>query len=103
MKAPMHDHQINIRLAAPHDADTLARLAALDSAPALSGRVLLAALDGEPAAAVSLETGAVTADPFRPTQDAVRVLRLRRYQILRQGRDVAPARFLLRRLAPGAA
>jgi hypothetical protein len=103
MKAAMHDHQITIRLAAPHDADALARLAALDSATPLPGRVLLAALDGEPAAAVSLETGAVTADPFRHTQDAVRVLRLRRYQILRQGHDVAPARSLLRRLAAGPA
>jgi hypothetical protein len=94
---------ITIRVAAPTDAGTLDRLAALDSARPLAGRVLLAQSGDEPIAAISVETGAITADPFRPTADAVRVLRLRRYRLLRQGGDVAPAPALLRRLVPGSA
>ena len=94
---------ITIRVAAPTDAGTLSNLAALDSARPLSGRVLLAQSGGEPAAAISVDTGAVTADPFRPTADAVRVLRLRRYRLLRQGGDVAPAPSVLRRLVPSPA
>jgi hypothetical protein len=94
----MKDEHITIRMATPDDARDLHRLAALDSTAPLSGRVLLAELDAEPVAALSLDSGAVTADPFRHTADAVRVLTLRRYQLMRQGGDVAPARSLLRRL-----
>ena len=99
----MNDQQLTIRLARPQDSRTLFRLAALDSAAPLTGRVLLAELDLVPLAAVALESGAVVADPFRHTADAVRMLRLRRYQIVRQGGDVAPARSLLRRLVPAPA
>ena len=96
-------HSLTVRIAEPRDDATLRRLAVLDSATPLPGRVLLAESDGGPVAAVSLETGAVTADPFQYTEAAVRILRLRRYQLMRQGGDVAPARSLLRRFAPGAA
>jgi hypothetical protein len=92
---------VTIRMAGDDDAGTLRRLAELDSARSLNGRVLLAERAGMPVAAVSLETGAVTADPFQPTADAVRLLMLRRYQLLRQGGDAAPAQLLLRRLVPG--
>jgi hypothetical protein len=95
--------KITIRVAAPTDSGALERLAALDSTSPLAGRVLLAQSGDEAIAAISVETGAVAADPFRPTADAVRVLRLRRYRLLRQGGDVAPARALLRRLVPSAA
>jgi hypothetical protein len=97
---PLTDLPLTIRLAAPGDAGTLRRLAALDSAPMLRRRVLLAEANGVPVAAISLDTGAVTADPFRHTAVAVRMLRLRRYQLLRQGGDVAPASRLLGRLVP---
>jgi hypothetical protein len=97
------DPHLTIRLAGPRDDSELLRLAALDSARPLTGRVLLAESDGGPLAAVSLETGSVTADPFQYTEGAVRILRLRRYQLMRQGGDVAPARTLRRRLARGAA
>jgi hypothetical protein len=96
-----NEPSLTIRVAAPRDGATLSRLAGLDDARPLTGRVLLAESDGRPVAAVSLETGAVTADPFHHTEAAVRMLRLRRYQLLRQGGDVAPARSLLRRLAHG--
>jgi hypothetical protein len=75
---------------------TLRRLAELDSAPWLTGRVLLAEADGVPLAAVSLETGAVAADPFRHTAHLIRMLRLRRCQLMRQG-GRRPLRALLRR------
>jgi hypothetical protein len=96
----MSDRPLTIRLAAHEDARTLRRLAQLDSAPVLRRRVLLAESDGVPVAAISLETGAVTADPFQRSAAAVRLLRLRRYQLLRQGSDAGPARQLLRRLVP---
>jgi hypothetical protein len=99
----MTDQSLTIRLARPDDAAALRRLADLDSARPLHGRVLLAELDDAPLAAVSLDTGAATADPFQHTADAVRLLSLRRYQLLRQGGDVAPARSLLRRLVPNPA
>jgi hypothetical protein len=96
----MNNQDLTIRVAAPEDADALRRLAALDSAAPLAGRVLLAESDGVPVAAVSLANGAVTADPFHYTADAVRVLMLRRYQLARMSGDVLPARSRLRRLVP---
>ena len=56
-----------MRLATEHDADDLRRLAALDSARPLTGRILIGEIDGVPAAARSLETGRTIADPFLPT------------------------------------
>jgi hypothetical protein len=97
----MSEERFTIRLAAPEDAPVLRRLAELDSATPLAGRVLLAELDAAPVAAIALDTGAVTADPFQPSLEAVRLLMLRRYQLLRQGGDIAPPWSLLRRLAPG--
>ena len=92
----MTDHDlkdVTIGVATPDDARVLQYLAQIDSAPLVTGRVLLAELDGVPYAAISLDTGAVVADPFRPTAEAVRMLRLRRYQLTRQGgRGPMPAR-----------
>jgi hypothetical protein len=96
----MSDRALTIRMAAPEDAGTLRRLAQLDSARPLRGRVLLAESDGMPVAAVGLETGLVTADPFQHTAAAVRMLMLRRYQVMGQASDAAPAPLLLRRLVP---
>jgi hypothetical protein len=64
-----------VRPALDVDAADLARLAALDSARPLTGEVLLAASAGEVAAAMSLDTGAVIADPLRPTAHLVELLR----------------------------
>jgi hypothetical protein len=96
----MRERPLTIRVAAPDDTVILRRLAALDSAHTLRGHVLIAEAGAIPVAAISLTTGAVTADPFQHTTDAIRLLRLRRYQLLRQGGDAAPARALLRRLVP---
>jgi hypothetical protein len=93
----MHDDEyVTFRVATPDDARTLRRLAELDSAPPLTGRVFVAEVDGVALAAVSLETGAVTADPFRHTAHLVRMLRLRRDQLTRQG-GRRPLQSLLRR------
>jgi hypothetical protein len=66
-----------IRQATEHDAPTLRRLAALDSAKPLTGRVLIGELDGQPAAALSLKTGAAIADPFQATENLRVHMRMR--------------------------
>jgi hypothetical protein len=70
--------EIVLRAASQDDGAVVRRLADLDDAPALEGPVLLALIDGEPAAALSLLDGRVVANPFVLTQDAVALLRLRR-------------------------
>jgi uncharacterized protein with von Willebrand factor type A (vWA) domain len=67
---------IVLRVAADADAPALRRLAALDDAPALEGSVLMAVVDGEPTAALSLGDGRVVANPFRLTEHQVALLRL---------------------------
>ena len=70
-----------IRSATEADAAALRRLAALDSARPLTGRVLIGELDGQPAAAMSLKTGIAIADPFQHT-DALRAyMRMRAYAV----------------------
>jgi hypothetical protein len=73
---------VSIRRAGPHDAPALCRLAALDSAAPLCGEVLLAEVDGEARAALSLADGSVVADPFRRTAALVDLLAMRRDQLL---------------------
>jgi hypothetical protein len=65
-----------VRPARAVDAADLRRLAALDSARPLTGDVLIAQHSGgDVAAAMSLDTGAVIADPFQPTAQLVELLR----------------------------
>jgi hypothetical protein len=71
---------ISIRLASEADNPTLIRLAALDSAPAPHGSVLVADVDGEIVAARSLAEPRSIADPFRPTADIRELLELRARQ-----------------------
>lgn len=68
---------IALRPADPDEAAIVRRLAALDNTRELTGDVLLAIVDGEVVAALSLSDRRVVADPFLPTQDAVALLRLR--------------------------
>jgi hypothetical protein len=72
---------VTIRPAFPDDAPALARLAALDSQRVPVGPLLLAEVDGEPWAALALETSRVIADPFRPTAELVALLRGRAAQL----------------------
>ena len=71
---------ISIRLATEADNATLIRLAALDSAPAPHGSVLVADVGGEIVAARSLVRSRSIADPFRPTADISELLELRARQ-----------------------
>jgi hypothetical protein len=81
---------LEIRLAWPADAAGLVRLAQLDSAPAAAaelpglagtGDVLVATIDGDLAAALSLNDGLLVADPFHRTDDHIALLHLRAAQI----------------------
>lgn len=93
---PAGESTVVIRVATPADLDDLRRLAALDSARALLGTLLVAESDGEIRAAYSVDEGRAIADPFRPTSDLVELLKARS-ALLRGGRPaVAGARRRLR-------
>jgi hypothetical protein len=64
-----------VRFAYPDEAGTLRRLAQLDDAPELAGEILVATIDADVVAALSLEDGRVVANPFVLTSDAVELLR----------------------------
>jgi len=60
---------------------TIERLAQLDSAPSPGGRVLVAAVAGEPRAALPLDGGPAVADPFHRTAELVALLGMRVAQL----------------------
>lgn len=95
--AVSHEHLI-VREAVPADFDALVRLAALDDRRVPSGKIVLAEVDGELVAAVSLDGHAV-ADPFRPTADLVGLLELRAAQ-LREAEAQAASETTTGRLVP---
>lgn len=66
-----------IRPATAEDTAVVARLAALDTAAVPTGALLLGVVDGAPLAAISVDTGAVVADPFSPTAGLVALLHQR--------------------------
>lgn len=66
---------VTIRPAYADDDPDLWRLAALDSAPVPSGRLLLAESDGELRAALSLDTQRSIANPFQRNAEVVGLLR----------------------------
>jgi hypothetical protein len=68
---------LTIRRATSADDFSVRRLAVLDSASPPTGEVLLAEMGDELWAALSIDTGAAVADPFRPSGDLVDLLRLR--------------------------
>jgi hypothetical protein len=85
---PLTSESITIRPAYGDDQSALDRLAALDSAerrPAT--QLLLAEVDGELRAALSLADGSVIADPFHPTLHLLELLRTHA-----QSRAASPAR-----------
>ena len=92
-----------IRASRESDHGALSGLTPLDSRRYASGRGLVAEINGETIAAISLTSGAVAADLDRTDSQLVHSLRRRRYQILRQGGDVGRSWSLLRRLAPAPA
>ena len=86
-----------IRRTTPDDSAALLRLASLDDTHPLAGDALVAEIDGEVRAAVSLADGRAIADPFRHTAELVDLLRMRAAQL---EAPVAPRRSLLARLLP---
>jgi hypothetical protein len=70
-----------IRPAQDADLARLHDLAELDSAAPLQGSVFVAVVEGELWAALSLESGRVISDPFRPAAGAVELLSLRVMQL----------------------
>jgi hypothetical protein len=73
--------RLTIRLAGAADGPALARLAALDSSAVPAGRVLVAEVEGELWAAVSLDAPAGVADPFRRSGELLLLLRERARQL----------------------
>jgi glutathione S-transferase len=71
---------IELRLSACRE--ELERLAALSERPLHDGDWLVADVDGVAVAAVAVDDGTTVYDPFRPTSQAVSLLRLRRKQVL---------------------
>jgi len=68
---------ITIRAAGPEDVEALHRLAQRDSRPVPEGELLIALVDGEARAAISLASGETIADPFHRTEELVGMLTLR--------------------------
>ncbi len=83
-----------IRPATADDGVDVARLAALDSAATPTGALLLGVVDGLPLAALSVDTGAVVADPFSPTADLVELLRHRAERLRAASAPAASGRTL---------
>jgi hypothetical protein len=71
---------IQLRLSACRD--ELERLAQLSERPLHEGDWIVADVDGVPVAAVSVDDGTTVYDPFRPTTQALSLLKLRRKQVL---------------------
>jgi hypothetical protein len=84
---------VTIRFAHAYDAEALATLAELDSAEKVILPALVAEVDCELRAALSLVNCAVIADPFHPTCELVDLLQIRARQFAER-----PRRHLLKRL-----
>jgi len=90
-----------IRPATDADAESLARLAMLDSQQPLAGRILVGEIGGAPAAALSLTDGRAVADPFRRTGTLRISLRLRAGAMMaHEATPSLPAR-MLAAVSPG--
>jgi hypothetical protein len=75
------DRPLTIRMSRPADREPITRVARLDSQWPPGEPLLVAEVDEEIVAALSLETGVVIANPFKRTADVVALLRLRAEQL----------------------
>lgn len=69
--------QITIRVARDADLPSIARVEGRDARRLADGPLLIATVDGEVRAAISLADGTVAADPFHRTAELVAMLRIR--------------------------
>ena len=86
-----------IRRTTPDDVTSLRRLAALDSKRPIESDALVAEVDGELLAAVSLTGDEAIANPFRHTADLVAMLEMRAEQLAAPAK---PRRSLRARVLP---
>jgi hypothetical protein len=70
-----------VRTATEADEQHLLRLSILDSQTELTGPALIGEINGTPAAAMSLSTGRIVADPFAPTDALLAHLRIRAHAL----------------------
>ena len=96
------EDEIGIRMLSEKDRAEVVRLAERDSAPAPTGRMLGASLDGRLVAAISLSTRAVVADPFVRTAELQTLLRGRAAQLDGSHRGSGPLARILSRRSRGA-
>ena len=78
---------LTIRHAIAADEADITRLAILDSSRVPTGELLVAELDGNLVAALSIDTGAAIADPFEHTAAILRSMRAQ----VRESREPRPA------------
>lgn len=78
---PPSETEVRLRWASDDDELVLGELAALDGAGVPAAPVLIGEVEGHPWAAISLRTGQLVADPFRPTASVSELLRVRAEQI----------------------
>ena len=77
----MDSQIVTLRTAQAADEVRVRAVAALDSAAAPGQDALVAEVDGEIVAVITLRDGLVVADPFRHTRDVVALLHKRRAQL----------------------
>jgi hypothetical protein len=87
---------VTLRFAFPDDQPALWRLAALDCAELPADPVLIAEVNGEARAALSLSEDRVVADPFHRTVELVALLRARAAQLSDDGPRLLRRRPLFR-------
>jgi hypothetical protein len=83
---------LTLRICNEGDYPALRRVADRDSKVVPGGRLLAAEANGEILAAISIGSGAVIADPFRRSGDAVELLRRRAAQLRRAHGPGGPRR-----------
>lgn len=88
---------IRLRLAATSDEAALQELAELSGNVKVQGRWIVAEVDGQLWAAVSLTSGQSLVDPFRPTAELSALLSLRAKQLDHDEREPQDSARLLRR------
>jgi hypothetical protein len=89
----MPDHTLTIRTTTSAGDESLS---GLTGGRSVRGPAVLAERNNVPLAAVALTSGSVATRPHEPAAHVVGLLRIRRYQLLRQSYHVGPARLLLR-------